>query len=238
MSGLRDYYDLVALLGRNFDETNQLSDADVYEIVKKTDSTYFAPGSAFEYSDTGYTILGLVVEKVSGMELSEFMSENIFKPLEMENTVAFDKTLASEIKNRAYGTVAAGQNYIIKDQSYSSAVLGDGGVYSSLEDLYKWDQALYSNALVSEKTLKEAYTAPRPLTTLYDNYSSGWFFRKNGLGELEQFHGGATQGFSTYFLRIPEQERTLIVLSNKNDDERAYEIHRFIRKAYGFAKEY
>jgi len=238
MSGLRDYYDLVDLLNENFDENNQLLDSDVYEIVKRADSTYFPPGSTYKYSDTGYTVLGLVVEKVSGMELSDFMNENIFKPLKMYNTVAYDKTLDIKIKNKAYGTEPTGTQYIIKDQSYSSAVLGDGGVYSSVEDLYKWNQALYSDILVREDTLKEAYAPPRYLNSLYNNYNFGWFFRKNGRGELEQYHNGSTQGFSTYYLRIPEQKSTIIVLSNKNYDDNAYELHEYIRKIYDFGKEY
>ena len=237
-SGLRDFYDLVDLLDENFDEKNQVLDSDVYEIVKRAGSTTFPPGSTFQYTDAGYIVLGLVVEKVSGMELSDFMYENIFEPLKMYNTVAYDKTLDVKIKNRAYGAELDGTKYITKDQSYSSATLGDGGVYSSLEDLYKWDQALYSDILVSEDTLKEAYTPPRSLDLLGNNvnYTSGWGFGQNDQGELVQFHDGSTQGFSTSYYRIPEQKRAIIVLSNKNNDNDAYELYELIRKIYDFSK--
>ncbi|WP_312649581.1 serine hydrolase domain-containing protein [Aminipila sp.] len=236
-SGLRDFYDLTDLLDEDFNEENQLLDSDVYEIVKRADSTYFTPGNHFKYSDTGYIVLGRVIEKVSGMTLSEFMDKNIFKPLKMNNTVAFDKRQNPEIKNRAYGTQLHGNKFIIKDQSYSSATLGDGGVYSSLEDLYKWNQALYSNILVSNETLEDAYTPAKYLNSLYDNYNCGWFFRKNTEGQMEQTHDGATQGFSTFFLRIPEKEQAIVVLSNRNNDQQAYELHKYIRKLYNFGDE-
>ncbi len=237
-SGLQDFYGLADLLDESFDENNQILDSDVYEIVKRANSTNFPPGAAFQYSDTGYIVLGLIVEKVSGVELSEYMYENIFEPLKMYNTVAFDKTLNMEIKNRAYGAELDGTKFITKDQSYSSATLGDGGVYSSLEDLYKWDQALYSDILVSKDTLKEAYTPPRSVDLLGNNeyYTAGWCFEKDDRGELMQFHNGASQGFSTFYIRMPEQKRAIIVLSNKNEDNRAYELHEYIRKIYDFDK--
>ncbi len=237
-AGLPDFYDSVDLLDQEFDENHQILDSDVYEIVKRADSTNFPPGSNFQYTDTAYIVLGRVVETVSGMELSDFMKENIFMPLKMYNTVAYDKTSDMEIKNRAYGTEPAGTKYIINDQSYSSATLGDGGVYSSLEDMYKWDQALYSNTLVSKDSLLEAFTPPKYLNSscCNGNYNFGWGFRKNDRGEMEQFHEGATQGFSASYFRIPEQKRAIIVLSNKNNDKNAYELHMYIRKIYDFGK--
>lgn len=236
-SGLKSFYDLTELLDEQFDEENQILDSDVYEIVKRADCTNFTPGAMFEYSDTGYIMLGLIVEEVSGTKLSDFMKENIFIPLNMDNTVIFDKTLDMSINNRAYGTDSDGTKYFTKDQSYSSATRGDGAVYSSLEDLYKWDQALYSDILVSKETMQEAYTPPGYLNSTYDNYTCGWIFRKNGKGQLELCHNGSTQGFSTIYFRIPEKQQAIIVLSNKNESDIAYELHEKIRKIYDFAKE-
>ncbi|WP_432664457.1 serine hydrolase domain-containing protein [Wukongibacter baidiensis] len=236
-SGLRSFYDLTDLLDEEFSVENQLLDSDVYEIVKRTDSTYFTPGSIFKYSDTGYVILGLVVEEVSGMKLPDFMRENIFIPLNMDNTVVFDKTLNMSINNRAYGTESDGTKFITKDQSYSSATRGDGSIYSSLEDLYKWDQALYSDILVSKETMQEAYTPPNHLNSLFENYTCGWIFRKNGEDQLEQVHAGGTQGFSTIYFRIPEKKQSIIILSNRNESNTVYELDDPIRKIYDFAKE-
>ncbi len=236
-SGLKDYYDYTDLLNRKFDVTHQLLDKDVYEIIKKMDDTYFESGSSFKYSDTGYTLLGRIVEKISGTKLSDFMKENIFVPLEMNDTVAFDKELNLTIPNRAYGADSGDTAFITKDQSYSSAVLGDGGVYSSLEDLYKWDQGLYGEKLVSKASLTEAYTPPLYINSKFDNYSSGWFFRKNANNELEQLHTGGTQGFTTLYLRIPGQQKTLIVLTNKNENGKIFEIERLVRQFYNFGSE-
>ncbi len=234
-SGLRDFYDLTDLLDEDFNEENQLLDSDVYEIVKRADSTYFTPGNHFKYSDTGYIVLGRVIEKVSGMTLSEFMDKNIFKPLKMNNTVAFDKRQNPEIKNRAYGTQLHGNKFIVKDQSYSSATLGDGGIYTSLDDLYKWDQALYSDKLVSKETLEEAYTPTKPLNSLYDCYNCGWNFGKNGGGFLEQLHWGETQGFTNIYVRIPYLKKTCIILSNENNNSNQIQrLDKKIRELFDF----
>jgi len=233
-SGLRDYYDLTYLLEEKFNEENQLLDSDVYEIVKLADSTYFTPGGAFKYSDTGYTVLGRVIEKKSGIKLAKFMEENIFIPLEMNNTVAYDKELNQNIPNRAYGAESDGVKYINHDQSYSSAVLGDGGVYTSLNDMYKWDQALYGDVLVSRESLEEAYTPPKVLNKQWENYNSGWFFLKNDSGNLEMSHDGSTQGFSTYYIRLPEKKKSMIILTNRDYNPEPYKIENIVRSNYGF----
>ncbi len=237
-SGLKDFYELTDLLDKEFNEENQLLDADVYEIVKKSDSTYFEPGQIHRYSDAGYIVLGLIVEKISGMTLSDFMDKNIFKPLHMDNTLLYDKMQNPEIKNRAYGTEYRVNKFITSDQSFSSATRGDGGVYTSLDDLYKWDQALYDgmkkDILVHKETLREAYTPPKMLNGSYDNYNFGWMFRKNGNMYFEQYHTGGTQGFITCYLRLPDQKKTFIILSNRNDDEAPWEIDTIIRELYGF----
>ncbi len=240
-SGIKDFYNLTGLLNKQFDENNQVLDSDVYEMVKKAGSTNFPPGTSFQYSDTGYIMLGLIVEKVSGMKLSDFMSENIFKPLEMNDTVLYDKTLDNYIPNRAYGAEPDGTKYkfITKDQSYSSATRSDGTVYTSIEDMYKWDQALYTDKLVRKETLKEAYTPPDVAYPAGDylarwKYTCGWIFLKNDDGDLIQYHSGWTTGFSTIYYRIPEKKRAIVVLSNMTDDDYAYNLPTKIAEIYGF----
>lgn len=85
---------------------------------------------------------------------------------------------------------------------------------------------------------EEAYTQPHYLNSLYDNYNCSWLFRKNAEGQMEQTHDGATQGFSTFFLRIPEKNQAIIVLSNRNNDQQVYELHKYIRKLYNFGKSF
>lgn len=233
-SGLMDYYgEPVKLLNKQIDREHQLTDDDVYEIVKKLDDTYFEPGTEFLYSDTGYTVLGRVVAAVSGMSLSEYMTKEIFKPLHMDHTIAYDPLAKQEIPNRAFGSGRRGSKYIVNDQSYSSAVLADGGVYSSLEDLYKWDNAITNGSLFKDKIIQEAISSAESLKPDGSyQYHFGWFFLKNENGFIEQCHEGNTQGFSTTYLRLPKLKKTLIVLSNKNDDEDAYLLHRIVKPLY------
>ena len=134
-SGLLAYEDLVPP-GR----TAQLHDRDVLDLLKLQDHTYFAPGSQYRYSNTEYAHLALIVEKASGMSFASFLKKNIFEPLGMRGTVAFEEGI-STVPHRAYGYSRKGGGFERTDQSVTSAVLGDGGIYSSVEDLFQIGRA-------------------------------------------------------------------------------------------------
>src|SRR5208283_3760857 len=104
-------------------------------------------GSSFRYSNSGYALLALIVELCSGQTFARFLEQNIFGPLKMTGTLAYESGV-SFIRQRAYGYSADGAGFHRTDQSPTSSVLGDGGVYSSVADLYQWDQALYTRRLV------------------------------------------------------------------------------------------
>ena len=209
-SGLLAYEELLPA-GR----TTQLKDRDVLDLLRQQDHTYFPPGSQYRYSNTEYAHLALIVEKVSGMSFAAFLKKNIFEPLGMGGTVAFEDGV-STVANRAYGYSQKGSGFERTDQSLTSAVLGDGGVYSSVDDLYRWDQALYTSKLVRAATLEQAFT-PAVLTDgKATQYGFGW--------ETSEFHGmksvshsGGTIGFRTFLLRIPERKFTTIVLANRSE---------------------
>src|SRR5689334_2618585 len=129
-SGLRAYEDLIPA-GR----TAQLHDLDVLNLLKQQTDTYFAPGMDWRYSNTGYAHLALIVEKASGMSFAAFLKKNIFGPLKMHETVAFEEGI-STVRHRAYGYTRKSDTFERTDQSLTSAVLGDGGIYSSVEDLF------------------------------------------------------------------------------------------------------
>ena len=130
-SGLIDYEDLIPDTA-----TIQVKDKDVLDMIMQTDSTYFLPGSQHKYNNTGYALLSLIVEKISGKPFRDVLKDNIFTPLEMNNTVAYERNI-NDVKNRAYGYTVKEIRVDLTDQSITSAVLGDGGIYSSLNDLYK-----------------------------------------------------------------------------------------------------
>src|SRR4029077_4766723 len=118
--------------------------------------TYFAPGTSYRYSDTGYALLALIVARAAGSDFASFLRARIFLPLGMRNTVAYEAGGAA-IVNRAYGYSYEQGEWRRTDQSVTSAVLGDGGVYSSIEDLAKWDAALYDTGLLSARSLLLAF---------------------------------------------------------------------------------
>lgn len=211
-SGLIDYEELIPDTA-----TIQVKDTDALRMMYEQSSTYFEPGTKFKYSNTGYALLSLVVEKISGISFAKFLEEKIFTPLQMNNTVAHEEGI-SVVNNRAYGYSRTDSGWIRKDQSLTSAVLGDGGIYSSIQDLYKWDQSLYKNLILSEELLGESTTR----SLLYDgekvDYGYGWHLKTYKGNEIV-YHGGSTQGFRNVIYRVPSQKFTAIILTNRDEGE-------------------
>lgn len=180
ISGLQDYEDLMPAANPNLPvEQQQINDAGVLQLLKRQTSTRFPPGSKWEYSNSGYVLLGLVVEKVSGISFPEFLHDRVFAPLHMSHTVAYVRG-KNKVAGRAFGHTFENGAWKQTDQSTTSATLGDGGVYSSLEDLAKWDQALRKNTLLSRMEMEPALTPVTvPGVIGPDNspaqYGFGWF---------------------------------------------------------------
>ena len=150
-SGLADYEDLMTAPDAKMpaEKVPQIQDAAVLELLEQQKTTKFAPGAKWAYSNSGYVVLGLIVAKVSGVPFGDFLRQRIFSPLGMNSTIAYEKG-KNEVARRAYGHGPDGKSWKETDQSPTSATLGDGGVYSSLDDLAKWDDALRLHALLSE----------------------------------------------------------------------------------------
>ncbi|HHM23933.1 MAG TPA: class A beta-lactamase-related serine hydrolase [Bacteroidetes bacterium] len=207
-SGLIDYEDLIPDTA-----TVQVLDRDVLQMMMQQDSTYFPPGTQFRYSNTGYAVLAMVVEKVSGQSFPDYLEQHIFKPLHMNNTVAYVKGV-NEVPYRAYGYAWEDGRFVFKDQSLTSAVLGDGGIYSSVHDLYFWDQALYTDKLVSKSTLQMAFTPAVLASGDTTNYGFGWRI-DHYRGHLRYHHTGSTCGFRNVIQRYPDDRFTVIILTNR-----------------------
>src|SRR5262249_13764901 len=158
-SGLVDYEELMTKQygATPDDQIPQIHDGEVLALLEKADSTKFPPGSRWEYSNSGYCLLAQVVQKVSGESFGQFLHERIFTPLKMSNTFAYEKG-KNEVVNRAFGHTLASGVWKETDQSSTSATLGDGGVYTSLADLARWDAALRQNTLLSEGEMQPALT--------------------------------------------------------------------------------
>ena len=223
-SGLLDYEDLMAKQYGNIpdDQIPQIHDAGVLALLEKQNRTKFPPGSKWEYSNSGYCLLALVVEKVSGEPFGQFLNERVFAPLQMASTLAYEKG-KNEVENRAYGHTLAGGRWRETDQSSTSATLGDGGVYTSLADLIRWDAALREHTLLSAKEMEPAWTAVRPTGAQARetdgrlvNYGFGWFLEPYQ-GHRRMWHYGETVGFHNSIQRFPDDHLTVIVLCNRTD---------------------
>jgi CubicO group peptidase (beta-lactamase class C family) len=233
-SGLPDYEDLMAAAEKRkgvvlWTPEHQIRDAEVLELLKQETAGKFAPGTQWSYSNSGYVVLGLVVAKISGKPFREFLRERIFRPLQMSQTVAYQKGI-NEVTYRAYGYSREGNTWKETDQSPTSATLGDGGIYSSLTDLAKWDEALAQHTLLTEKEMQPAVTAGQLSTDAQPKwpansdrpeatpvaYGFGWFLDPYR-NHTRMWHYGDTVGFHTYIQRFPADRLTIILLTNRTD---------------------
>ena len=233
VSGLADYESLMEQQersgGARWSEQNQIQDTEVLALLKQQSSTVFTPGTQWAYSNSGYVLLGLVVAKVSGRAFGEFLRERIFTPLKMNGTLAYERG-KNEVANRAYGHSPEGVAWRQMDQSSTSATLGDGGVYSSLVDLAKWDEALAHRTLLNENEMQFALI-PAPLASGAQPkwprdsdrpegtpvaYGFGWFLDPYR-GHKRMWHYGNTRGFHTYIERFVDDRVTIVVLCNRTD---------------------
>jgi CubicO group peptidase (beta-lactamase class C family) len=223
-SGLVDYEDIMAkaYAGVADDKIPQIKDAGVLDLLEHETGTKFVPGTHWAYSNSGYVLLAMVVEKRSGIGFGDFLRQRIFTPLAMTGTIAYEKG-KNEVVRRAYGNTKAMDGWHQTDQSSTSATLGDGGVYTSLDDLEKWDRALANHTLLSAKEMEPALApatredgAPllQPDGSIAPLYGFGWFLDPYR-GHRRSWHYGETVGFRNAIQRFAEDRLTVIVLSNR-----------------------
>jgi CubicO group peptidase (beta-lactamase class C family) len=237
-SGMLDYEEFMESYPPSYPEDDtsdsftQISDLGVLQILQGLNRTKFPPGSRWEYSNSAYVVLGLIIEKLSNMTFHEFLDAKIFKPLGMTNTIAYIRgTLPEgyhqEIKNRAFGHSwkekgEKGNNYWVRnDQSTTSATIGDGGIYSSLEDLLKWDKALTNNSILSAEDMAPALTPVNVPGVIEPDgkpaaYGFGWFLN-DYRGQKRMWHYGETSGFRTTIQRFPDMNLSILILCNRED---------------------
>ncbi|WP_348811594.1 serine hydrolase [Flavobacterium maritimum] len=189
----------------------------------------FTPGEKFNYSNSGYFLLGYIVEKISGKTYEQSLQEQIFAPLKMNNT-GYDHH-ETILKNRASGYEKNGTSYSNANYLDLSIPYAAGSLYSTVDDLYLWDQALYTDQLLSKKyrdLLFKSYIQAGP-----GHYGYGWFInsafneeKDNSLTVVE--HGGGINGFNTIFSRIPA-DKNLVVLLNNTGSTNLNEMNKAIR---------
>jgi len=215
-SGLFDYED------NDLKDHDQWSDYDVLEIIN--DKTLFDPGTQYRYSNTGYILLGLIIEIISSKSLEDFFNQNIFQLFNMKTSILYnsDQTL---IKNRALGYIKQlnKPNYELSDQSSTSATRGDGGIYMSLNDYLQWYHYYHPLLSISAFPIDERISS----STYY--YNLGWFLSDSS-GQI-RLHIGNSCGFTHQVYRIDNEERKILVLyltNIGNNNEKIRKFNRFI----------
>ena len=239
-SGLPDYEALMEqeekAKGPIWSAEHQIQDPEVLALLEKQTAGKFTPGTSWDYSNSGYVVLGLIIAKVAGMSYREFLYQKIFSSVGMNHTVVYQKGI-NEVTRRALGYTKEKDTFVETDQSATSATLGDSGIYSNVADLGKWDEALQKHTLLSEKEMLSALTpvaladGSGPYWPKHGDsfnlapgepvsYGYGWFLDPYE-GHPRMWHTGSTVGFRTVIERFPSDSLTIIILSNRTDLEPA-----------------
>jgi|HubBroStandDraft_1064217.scaffolds.fasta_scaffold15875_2 CubicO group peptidase (beta-lactamase class C family) len=205
-SGIPDYGDL------GIDDSGLDQKGLIAALLKKEDALA-KPGLKYRYSNPGYALLGIVVERVSGKPFGEFMEDEIFEPAGMNNTFVYD----GHGQNNARAAVGYGQFGQVDDAG-PTAIPGDGGMYSTVDDLFKWDQALYTDRLVLQSALAEAFS-PGKVEEGTSTYGFGWNIATE-TGDKYVWHQGNTAGFRAFIGRQLTDRVTVIMLTNKGNSKR------------------
>ncbi len=205
---------------------HEFTAAEALHALSRQEKLRFPPGERFEYSDSAYVVLAQIIERITGKRYAEFLKETIFDPLGMNDTMVVDER---KQKVPRMALAYAMRNGRWQDITYSpeNSIYGEDGIYSTVNDLYKWDQALYTERLVSRSTLEMAFTPGlandgkeivTDLLPLPNSYGFGWVI-SSVQGEKDVEHPGGWAGYATYILRVPSRRVTAIVLTNASNDD-------------------
>ena len=210
-SGLPEYMSFAKRYWKN--KKRLMSNDDVMDmLISHHPGLVFVPDRKYKYNNTGYVILACIIEQVSGLQFHAFLEKRIFKPLGMKRTFIYNTKNVLDVK---YQTLGYKKNRHRAEEDYLSGVVGDKGIYSTVEDMFKWDQALYTEQLIKQTTLQEAFT-PFSYDWRNDNsYGYGWRIVTADDSSKIVYHAGLWRGYSSLFVRRLHDKTMIIVLCNK-----------------------
>ncbi len=224
-SGLADYERLIAenFVKEDSTKTYILGNDEIMKAFYRVDPELdFQPGEKWEYSNTGYLLLATIVEKISGQHFREFLKEQITDPVGMTNTTLYKYKLEADpnMPNRVFGyQLALNQTDLVpNDYDIVNDVRGDGGIYSTLEDLYKWNMALVNHTIISKDYLDEAWSPGFLNNGEKTRYGFGWFLEQDTTKPKTVFHSGGWVGFGTFLHNEVETKSGFILLTNNSLD--------------------
>lgn len=203
-SGLVDYEDLIP-----DSATIPVKDLDVLALLLTQDTTRFPPGSDYAYNNGGYSLLALTVERLTEQTFPDHLKHTLFDPLGMHNSVAYDASTNS-VSDRAFGYHVDSLGIHESDQSMTSSVLGDGGIYSSISDFILWDRALNADTLLSPAYSDSMFSPWK------NDYACGWRIETVS-GRTRISHTGSTCGFRSVYQRYPEDSLSVLILCNRRE---------------------
>lgn len=210
-SGLRDYFTLLAVSGWPSD--GPLTEQGFLSLIARQRSLNFSPGDEFLYSNTGYALLAIVVKRASGQSLRDFAAERIFKPLGMTNT-EFRDDHTELIPQRAVGYTRGAQGYRVSQPEFD--VVGDGGVYSTIDDLAKWDDNFETGRVGGKDGIAQLQTPGRLNDGQEIRYALGLAIGEFR-GRRTLSHDGAYGGYRSSMIRVPSEHLTVISLCNTSE---------------------
>lgn len=188
----------------------QVTDNDRLRKLYETDSLLFFPGSKYEYSNTGYSILAEIVAKISKIPFDDYMQQYIFSPIKMTNTLYYGNSMQQNIGYKIT------KDSIIQAQGVRDATMGSGSVYTSINDYFKWHLALNNYNLISKELQIKSYSPQDGTKNRWGYYGYGWNVLKNNTYSFVE-HGGISQstGFICFTARIPEENITVAIFTNR-----------------------
>jgi CubicO group peptidase (beta-lactamase class C family) len=212
-SGMQNY---MYYVDHQWEKDKRITNEDVLQLLNDNNPRLnFRPGRKHHYNNTGYTMLALLVERVSGMPFHQFLEENIFTPLQMDHTFAWNIKAIDTTSNIATGFTRRGWRYRKFEHNPLDEVLGDKSVYTTVDDLLKWDQALYTDVLISDSLKAEAFTPGKTSRNRTFKYGYGWRLKEDN-GKKVVYHNGLWNGFTSSLTRYVDDSLTIILLNNTN----------------------
>jgi CubicO group peptidase (beta-lactamase class C family) len=212
-SGLPDYqkWGKPYINNQNYPITN---DQVVQIFTTRRPSLESRPDTRFKYCNSNYALLASIIEKVTEMKYKDFMKAYIFEPLGMNNTFVYDAAEGMPVNSaQTYR-----YNWTVWPNSFADGVVGDKGIYSTVQDMYRWDQSFYQHKLLNEQTIQASYqpfSLEKPGTK---NYGLGWRMLVFPTGNKIIYHNGWWHGNNTAFYRLIKENLTFIVLGNKYNE--------------------
>ena len=220
-SGLPDYQ---KIMDENWDKSKVAGNTEILEYLNKYESEIlFSPGDEYRYSNTGYVLLGSIVEKVTGKDFVEMSKKWIFEPLKMVNTAIRTNEEKKELKNLAFGHKKDSLERFVNANKFLSSDYtvwlgnrkGPGRVSSNVYDLLLWDQALYTERLISKITKEEAFTPYSLNNKKISYYGFGWRLSKDPKSKIVS-HSGSNPGYKTRIVRLLDEKKAIVILCNND----------------------